>query len=136
MPTLQVQLREDDADPTRLDELVYRLGQELLELDVDDVRRSSGSAVPPGARGIDVVDIGSLIVTFSQSMISLKPVVDAIKSWLSRGNKAGRTVKLEMAGDTLELSAASELQQQQLIDLFVARHMSGGDEAWTGNEKP
>jgi hypothetical protein len=52
-------------------------------------------------------------------------VVSAVTEWLGRGGGTRRTVRLELAGDALELSQASEADQARLIELFVARHTEG-----------
>jgi hypothetical protein len=52
-------------------------------------------------------------------------VVSAIKSWLGRGEGTGRTVRLELGGDALELSQASTADQDRLIDLFISRNAAG-----------
>ena len=52
-------------------------------------------------------------------------MVAAIRDWLRRGEGTRRTVRLELAGDALELSQASAADQAQLIELFVARHTTG-----------
>jgi hypothetical protein len=44
---------------------------------------------------------------------------------LSGGDGVRRTVKIELDGDTLELSEVSAAEQDRLVDLFVRRH--GGD---------
>ena len=42
------------------------------------------------------------------------------------GDGVRRTVKIEIDGDTLELSEVSAAEQNRLVDLFVRRH--SGDE--------
>jgi hypothetical protein len=45
--------------------------------------------------------------------------------WVRRGKGTGRTVRLELGGDALELSQVSAADQARLIDLFVSRHVIG-----------
>jgi hypothetical protein len=52
-------------------------------------------------------------------------VVSVISDWLRRGKGTGRTVRLELGGDALELSQVSAADQARLIDLFVSRHVIG-----------
>ena len=51
-------------------------------------------------------------------------VVSAVRAWLGRTSSSLRTLKITMEGKTLELSAATAEQQQQLVAEFV-RSLSG-----------
>lgn len=119
---LNLHLDEDGASAERLDALTGYLRQELLELDVDDVRRAPGGTAPPGTRAVDIVALSGLVVTLGSTAAGLKDVVGAVRRWLSRGDGVRRTVKLEIDGDTLELSEVSAAEQDRLITLFVSRH--------------
>lgn len=123
---VRILLSEDGADAERLDALTGHVRRELLQLDVADVSRTQAGDVPPGARAIDVVALGGLVVSLGSTAAALKEVVVAVRRWLSRGDGARRTVKIEIDGDTLELSEVSAAGQDRLVDLFVRRH--AGDE--------
>ena len=123
---VRLQLVEDGADAERLDTLTGYLRSELLQLDVEDVSRVQTGDVPPGARAIDVVALGGLIVSLGRTATGLKDVVATVRRWLSGGDGVRRTVKIEIDGDTLELSEVSAAEQDRLVDLFVRRH--SGDE--------
>ncbi|HEX6234545.1 MAG TPA: hypothetical protein VFZ63_15570 [Jiangellaceae bacterium] len=123
---LRVRLEEDGANDERLDALAGYLRNELIQLDVEEVTALRIGEPPEGSRAIDLVAAGGLFVTLSQSAERLHAVVSAISSWLRRGSGAQRTVRLEIGGDSLELSGASEADQQRLIDLFISRHSSAG----------
>lgn len=124
---LRLHLSEDGADGERIDALTGRLRQELLQLDVEDVRPLPAGAAPPGSRAFDVAMVGGLLVTLGQSAETLGPVVRAIRGWLGRGQETRRTVRLEIGGDVLELSEATAADQQRLVDLFVTRHATVAD---------
>ena len=123
---LTVRVSESGADAERLDEVTRFVRRELLELDIGDVTALRTGAPPPGARAIDAIAMGGLLVTLGQSASSIAPVVSALRNWLARGSGPRRTVRLEIEGDVLELSEASVTEQTRLIDMFVSRH--------TGNE--
>ena len=53
---------------------------------------------------------------------ALAAVVSTLRNWLSRGHSATQTVRLEVDGDVIDLSAASAADAQRLVDLFVSRH--------------
>jgi hypothetical protein len=123
---LSLQIGEDGATDDRLDALTGYLREELLDLDVDDVRRPSGGEAPPGTRAVDLAAVGALIVTVGQATVSIKDVVAVVRGWLSRGDGVRRTVKIELDGDVLELSEVSKAEQDRLVALFVDRHAQAG----------
>jgi hypothetical protein len=122
---LRLQLSEEGADAERVAVLTGYLRGELLQLDVEDVTALPAGEPPPGSRAFDVATVGALLVALGQSAEGLRSVVAAVRDWLRRGEGTRRTVRLELAGDALELSQASAADQAQLIELFVARHTTG-----------
>ena len=123
---LTLHIAEDGADAERIEALTGHLRRELLELDVDDVQPARGGPAPDGARAVDLAVIGALIVSLGSSAASLKDVVTVVRGWLSRGAGAKRTLKLQIGGDSLELSEVSVAEQDRLIEMFIRRH--AGDE--------
>ena len=121
---LSVRLAEDGADPERLASLTGFLRQELLQLDVEDVTALRAGDPPPGARAFDVAAVGALLVSLGSAAEGLGAVVSAVRRWLSRGDGVRRTVRLEIGGDVLELSEATAVDQDRLIDVFIRRHVS------------
>jgi hypothetical protein len=101
------------------------LRAELLRLDVEDVTTPQVGQAPPGARAVGADAVGALLVALGQSAEGLRAVVSVISDWLRRGKGTGRTVRLELGGDALELSQVSAADQARLIDLFVSRHVIG-----------
>ncbi|HEV7562577.1 MAG TPA: hypothetical protein VGO24_03665, partial [Solirubrobacterales bacterium] len=119
---LEVQLAVDgDAPADESDELTVNLRRELLELDVDAVDRRRAEEPPPGARGAESADLGTLLVTLGPTVLG--SVVQTIRGWLSRGR--GRSARLQLGDDVIELSGASPEQQEQLIAAFLARNANG-----------
>ena len=119
---LRLQLSEEGADAERLATLTGYLRAELLQLDVEDVKALPAGQPPPGSRTVDAASVGGLLIALGQSAEGLRLVVSAIRGWLRRGEGKGRTVRLELGGDALELSQASTADQERLIELFVGRH--------------
>jgi hypothetical protein len=106
------------ADAAEVEERTLRLRGELLELDVDDVQQPSVGPPPEGAKGVDAALIGTLVVSVGREAISA--VLRVVAGWLSRGG--GRSVKLQLGDDVLELSDASKEEQRRVMDAFLARH--------------
>jgi hypothetical protein len=119
---VRLHLAEDGADAERVDVLTGLLRRELLQLDVDDVIALRAGPPPAGSRALDVAAVGGLMVMLGQSATGLDALVTAIRGWLGRGGGVRRTVRIEIAGDVLELSEATAADQEQLISLFVSRH--------------
>lgn len=122
---LRLQLSEEGADADRLAMLTGYLRAELLRLDVEDVKALPADQPPPGSRAFDGATVGGLLIALGQSAEGLRLVVSTIKGWLRRGEGKGRTVRLELGGDALELSQASTADQERLIEMFVSRHAIG-----------
>jgi hypothetical protein len=125
---LRLQLAEEGADAERLDVLTGFLRRELLQLDVDDVTALPAGEPPPGVRGLDAVTVGSLLVALGNATEGMGAVITAIRAWLTRGGRAHRSVRLEIDGNALELSNATDTDQDRLIALFIARHATGVQE--------
>jgi hypothetical protein len=116
---VRIELFEPEADPERMDRLTSDLRQELLELDVDSVSPVSAGPAPPDSKGLELAAIGTLLVYAKNSLPLVSAVVSAVRAWVQRGVPSGRTLKITVDGNTLELSAATDDQQQQLVDEFL-----------------
>jgi len=108
-----------DADAEEVAEATLELRRELLDLDVDSVELRAGGQPPPGTRGVELAALGALLVSVTQSQL-LAPVLAAIRSWL--GGSPQRSIKLELEGDTLELTGISSAEQRRLVDEWLQRH--------------
>jgi hypothetical protein len=107
-------------DDEALAESALALGDELAELDVDEVVPVTAGAAPAGAKGIELLALGGLLVKLGQSTQVLRQVVDAIRDWVGRGE--ARSVRMTVDGDVLEITGASSTDVKQLIDAWVQRH--------------
>lgn len=116
-----VQVDEAGADPERVDAVTRLLRDELVQLDVDDVTALRGGAAPEGSRAFDVIAAGGLLVSLGSSNL-LRSVVTTVRGWLTRSPAGGRSVRIEVDGDVLELSNASQADQDRLVAMFLDRH--------------
>ena len=123
-----VEMSEAQADDERLDELTQSLRQEILQLDVDSVSGVSEGAAPPGSKGLELAALGTLIVVMKGSVELAEQVVTTIRAWLHRSpsTEEGRSLKITVNGQTLELSSATEGQQQQLVEQFLRSAVTQG----------
>jgi hypothetical protein len=117
---LLVELFDADADPERLDELTQSLRRELLELDVDSVDQATAGPAPEGTRGLELAAIGALLVKAAASSEMLVKVIGVVRGWLRSGSPRNqRTLRLTIGDQSIELTHATDAQQQQLVDQFI-----------------
>ncbi len=116
---LRIELFEPDADGETVDGLASDLRLELLDLDVDSVSPVTRRPAPEGSKGLEMAAIGALLVSVKDSLPVLNAVVTAARQWLARASSSRRSLKITVDGRTLELSAATAEQQQQVVAEFV-----------------
>jgi hypothetical protein len=116
---LTVRVEDDEADPEELADLTTHLRGELLDLDVEAVESPRLGEPPPGSRAVDLVALGTLIVTFAKPELVVA-VVTAVQAWL--GSSHRRSVKITLDGDVLELTGLSSKEQRQVVDQWLYRH--------------
>jgi hypothetical protein len=116
---LHLEVAEEGSDPGRLEELSLRLRQELLSLDVESVRPYGTGDAPEGTRGDIAMIAGALAVTLQPTVALLTAMVGVVRDWAGRGRHA---VRVEIGGDVLELTAATDEVQRRLVDDWIARH--------------
>ena len=117
---LRVALTGDGLDDDALADCAVRLGEELAELDVDAVEAAAAGDAPPGAKGVELMALGALVVKLAGSRKLLGQLVDAVRDWISRND--ADSVRMEIDGDVLEIKGASAAERAVLIDSWVSRH--------------
>src|ERR1035438_489379 len=124
LPKMVVEIDVGPSDDAEyMARLTYRLRDELLNLDVDDVQIAANDEVPENAKAIGLVAAGGLVVRFIGHEV-LESIIDRVRSWLARQHC--RSIKLTLDGDTLELTGVSSAEQNRLVDLWVTRHAGAG----------
>ena len=108
------------VDDDELERLARSLRAELLELDVDSVEPAATGPAPDGARAVEAVMIGALVVRLARDSEALSSLVHTVRGWL--GAHADRRVRIELDGDVLELAGASDEERQRLVDAWIERH--------------
>jgi hypothetical protein len=116
---------EEGAGAERLDTLSGFLRVHRLRLEAEDVTPLRAGAAPPGTRAFELIAVSGLLVTLGHFADGLRSVVTALRGWLTRGGTAGLAVWLGLDGDVLEISAASAVDQDRLVELLTGRHMAG-----------
>jgi hypothetical protein len=108
------------ADADELERLARSLRAELLELDVDAVEPAVAGPAPHDARAIEALMLGALIVRLGRHSETLTSVVRTVRAWL--GSHENRSVRIELDGDVLELTGASDQERERLVDAWITRH--------------
>jgi len=111
----------EDAAAEELDAAAADLQRELRELDVDSVERPAGGPAPAGSRAVEVAALGALVVKLGGAAVG--PLARVLQDWLAR--RSGRTVKLTLGADSLEISGGSARYQRELIETFLAARTAG-----------
>jgi Effector Associated Constant Component 1 len=110
-----------DAGADEVDSATADLLRELRELDVESVERPSGGPPPEGSRAVELAALGALVVKLGGAAVG--PLAHVLQSWLAR--RSGRTIKLTLGADSLEISGGSAQYQRELIEMFLAARTAG-----------
>ncbi|MFG1860567.1 hypothetical protein [Microbispora bryophytorum] len=104
--------------PEEVAQAAILLRRDLLQLDILAVD-AIPSAPPEGAKGVDVGAIGVMLVSLIEPA-GVTAVIELIRGWTSRGQ--GRSVKVQLGKDVLEVTGISREDQRRLIDHWIERH--------------
>ena len=108
---------EPRPDLEDIENSLIALRRELADhRDVVATRFVSQVPVPAGSKALDGL-IAALSVTVLRPAV-LAVVMEAVTSWTTRRN---RVIRVEIDGDSLELTNATGAQQQQLLDAWLSR---------------
>jgi hypothetical protein len=126
-------LTVNTADPTEADveylaEQVQRLRSELLETDVEDVRQVSSGDLPEGAKSLESIDWGSLLVTVAGVGGGVSAMLSLLGSWTQRNQ--GNEISMILPNGA-SLTVKGNIAQREDFDAFidmVQRAMQAGPE--------
>ena len=111
---------DPEADADELAKLAVDLREQLLELDIERADPATAGPAPPGTRAGEIFVAGALTVMLTLSSGLLTGLIEAVKSWVSLSG--GRSVKLEIDGDVLEVNGITRRDQRELIQAWIDRH--------------
>ncbi|MEU4682812.1 effector-associated constant component EACC1 [Streptomyces xinghaiensis] len=115
---LTLRIEEEDADDERRADLAEGLGRELAELDGAEVSAPRGATPPAGAKSASAVALGVLVVALAQPEL-VSAVVAAVEAWTA--GRTGRSVRIEIDGDSIEVTGLSAKDRRRLIDSWLER---------------
>lgn len=125
-PRVEVLLQVGETgtlEPDEVGSLAQLLREELLDLDVDDVRAAAGGAAPAGSKGVELAAIGALVVRLVKSRKALFDVVRTIAGWVERSG--ARSVRVQIGTDVLEVTGISSEDQRAVIEAWIERQNDG-----------
>ncbi|RZT07439.1 hypothetical protein EV649_8146 [Kribbella sp. VKM Ac-2569] len=106
-----------DVDPEVADRGIRQLRRELQQqFETRDVLTS----VPDGSKG-DAAAVGAVAVALGGAGGMVPLLIAVLRDWLGR-RTAGQRVKLTVGDESIEVDAASDDEQRQLIEAFLRRH--------------
>ncbi|MGH3684850.1 MAG: hypothetical protein ACRDRU_18525 [Pseudonocardiaceae bacterium] len=111
---------DPEADAAELAELAVGLREWLLELDIESADSLTAGQAPPGTRAGEIVVAGALTVMLTLSKKLLTALTETVQSWVCA--LGGRSVKLEIDGDVLEVTGITRDDQRELIEAWISRH--------------
>jgi hypothetical protein len=116
---LTIQVSAEGATEEDLDRMTRQLLSELREMDVERVELGRAGAAPDGAKVLDPVTTGSILVTVLPSI--LPKILDGVQAWAMRGSN--RTVKFKgkIAGQAIEFEGSGDDLQRLLATLDKPR---------------
>jgi hypothetical protein len=115
--TVAVTLFEPDVSAERLDELTVEVRSELLSTGADSVSFAPGAPAPADARSADPTAVGELVVVLGSSSALMQSVIGVLKAWRDRYRP--RSVVIKVGNRCLELSDATEVEQERLVSAFI-----------------
>lgn len=112
-----------DADDRERADLAFRLRDDLDHIDDASVELARGGELEPGAKTGDPVEWGTLMVSAVTSG-ALSAVLKTAHAWLLR--QRGAALSVRIGDDELVLTGASSVEQQRVIEDWLARQSAAG----------
>jgi hypothetical protein len=108
------------VDAAELASLTQRLRAELLQLDIEDVTLARTEETAPGARSGDVIQWGTLLVTFGDSPeLVLSALIAGVQMWLIRQDRADLSAIIKSGATHAQIAAASAENVEALAKMLV-----------------
>jgi hypothetical protein len=109
---------EPEVDPDEVGRSVRQLRAELNDLDVESVVPVTSENAPLGAKGVDSLSLGALLITLTATGGVFTVLIETARDWLGR-HAAARRISVTIDGDTI---MGSEQERRALIEAYIRRH--------------
>jgi hypothetical protein len=110
-----------EADLDEVDRSLRQLRAEFKDLDIESVVTVTSPSMPRGAKGVDSVSLGTLLITLTATGGVLPIVIETARDWLAR-HAAAQRISVTIDGDTIVLEKGSMQERSALIEAYVRRH--------------
>jgi hypothetical protein len=110
---LNVKLTLEDGDEAQLDSLTRSLRKEILELDVDSAEMASEGEAPEGAKALDMVLLGTLMVAVAPIVVT--QLLEFLQAWTMR--REGRSLKVRLEapeGGAVEIQVPETTSREEV----------------------
>jgi hypothetical protein len=122
LPPLQIAINPGPGVAAdELERLSRGLRDELLDLDVIAVDHAATAPAPAGTKGLAGADIGTLVVTLSNSAV-LVTLAGVLKSWADRAKGRKITMRFGADEDSIEVGGASPQDLAELLRSWMVKH--------------
>lgn len=115
-----------EADLEEVDRLTRGLWAEVKQLELDLTPFAAPGDTPDGAKAVDAVTLGAVVVALSASGGVFTSLIETLRDWLGRQSSRHR-ISVTVGEDTLKLERATTAEREKLIEAFVRRH--SGDQS-------
>ncbi|MGW5557042.1 hypothetical protein ACWER9_07450 [Micromonospora sp. NPDC003944] len=105
--------------PSEVAAMSRQLQSELLGLAVNEVSPAVAGSLPDGAKALELVAVGALVVSMAPELVT--PVVDVLASWLRR---QPAEIEVEIDGQRLR-GVVTRRQREALVSAYLEKVASG-----------
>jgi hypothetical protein len=114
----QIFVESSEADIQEMEKLTLGLRQELLDLDVENVDLVRERDIPDGAKAIEPISWGVLLIKLAASKGALTMLTQTLERWLTSHQTSSITIEYE--GKKLSVNGfITPNERQQLIDNWI-----------------
>ncbi len=117
--TLQIEA-QDEIDADKLSQLTGYLRSELDDLDIESVTDVRDQAIPLGAKVVDPLTAGALIVVVLQA--ALPKVMEFLQAWTLRGEGQAVKIKAQLGNQSVEVEYPMKMapdEARKHIDMIM-----------------
>jgi hypothetical protein len=114
-------IRDPGATPEQLEVLSGMLREELLALNVANVRPALAGVTPDGALAVDAPADNGMLLSVPETAPLLAALLDVVSHWLTR--TPGRTVLFAHEDETLEFTQVAPEEDARMIYDWVHRRI-------------
>jgi len=98
---LKLELVVEGGDTSEVDKLARELKMEIENLDIEAVENVSAGPVPEGAKAMDWLVVGQMVVTLAPTVIP--PLFELLRSWIERKPSTPVKIRIKVGKKTAQI---------------------------------